>query len=101
MQLPHVTNTWTVGNVVASIAAALALITTVGGAISQASTIPSLSLRVAQNASDIARLSAERDDDQRAALVMKQDIIDRLNRIENKLDQKADKAAQAKGWVRR
>lgn len=101
MHLPQIENRWTVGNVVTMVAALLALVTTVGGAITQANTVPSLSLRVAQNASDISRLVAERDDDQRAAQTMKQDIIDRLNRIESKLDTKADKDAEAKGWVRR
>lgn len=101
MRLPHIDNTWTVGNVVTMVAAVLALITTVGGTIAQANTVPSLALRVGVVESAVARLTAERDDDQRAAIVMKQDIIDRLNRIESKLDTKADKDAEAKGWVRR
>lgn len=100
MQIPHIENRWTTGNLMAAVAACLTLITVLGGAITNSNTVPQVAHNTATNTTDIARLSATLADQQAEQAQTRQEVLSRLDRIEAKLDTKVDKDATARGWTR-
>ncbi len=107
VHLPPIEKRWTYGNVIASVAAVLSLAASVGSWSNAAQSLPGIKQQTDKNTTDISSLRAdvdnlkqERRDDIENARVMRLEIIGRLDRIESKLDQKADKDIQARGWTR-
>jgi hypothetical protein len=105
--LPRIENRWTWGNVISAVPAVLALLAVMYMMFSNASAVPTLRAQVSINTTSILHLgdavqalqNARRDDAQ-TAKDTRAEILTRLDRIETKLDQKADKDAQAHGWTR-
>lgn len=107
MNRPVVENRWTWGNVLSSTLAALTLISVIAGAVSRATNVErsagevgTLSQKQSANESAIAQLRTDvdvlkqrRTEDASTVQGMRAEILTRLDRIENKLDQKADKQA--------
>lgn len=105
MNRPVIENRWTVGNVISSIAALLTLLGVIGGAVSRAANVEqsagqvsALVQRQSDSASaigalqkDVEMLKQRRGEDAGTVQSMRGEILTRLDRIETKLDQKADK----------
>jgi C4-dicarboxylate-specific signal transduction histidine kinase len=107
MQLPQVEHRITTGNLIAAAAGMLTLIVVLGSAISQANSVPQIAQSTNANTASIAELRAStkqmqinREDDLRENQQLRVELIGRMDRIENKLDSKADKDTQARGWTR-
>lgn len=105
MNRPVVENRWTVGNVISTAMATLTLLGVIGGAVSRATNVErsaaevvTLSQKQSANESAIVQLRTDvdvlkqrRNEDASTVQGMRGEILTRLDRIENKLDQKADK----------
>jgi hypothetical protein len=105
MNRPVLENRWTLGNIISTAAAALTLIGVLWNAASRASNVEQsagqvgvLVQRQTDNESAIAQLRTDvdvlkqrRNEDAGTVQSMRSEILSRLDRIENKLDQKADK----------
>jgi hypothetical protein len=106
-RLPPIESRWTWGNIFAAVPATLALLGVIGMLSNQIMNAPAMQTQVRSNTEsvlvmkhDIDDLKSARHDDAGIAATTRQEILGRLDRIENKLDQKADKSSQARGWVR-
>lgn len=105
MNRPVIENRWTVGNVISSAMATMTLVGVLWGFASRATTVEhsagqvgELVQRQADNSSaivdlrkDVEMLKQRRGEDANTVQGMRSEILSRLDRIENKLDQKADK----------
>ncbi|NID14979.1 hypothetical protein [Luteibacter yeojuensis] len=105
MNRPVIENRWTMGNLVSSLAATATLLTVVGSMAWKIFTIDASAAQVSQamalstqNKTDIVQLRSDVDmlkqrraEDAGAVQNMRTEIVGRLERIEGKLDQKADK----------
>lgn len=112
---PHKRTSWTVGNLVTTAAATIAACVAATGvfahftmADANANAVPQLrtDLTTTQQtvntlSGDVANLKERRGEDVEAVRGMRTEIIGRLDRIEGKLDQKADKPEPGmRGWTR-
>ncbi len=114
MNIPKPEKTWTWGNII-SIAVSVTMLISMfySGAAKFAWTdksvaeIPSLRDRVTKLEEgqvdlnhSISDMKDRRAEDIQAMQAMRAEIVGRLDRIENKLDQKADKQTQLREWTR-
>ncbi|KAF1008982.1 MAG: hypothetical protein GAK28_00614 [Luteibacter sp.] len=105
MNRPVIDNQWTLGNIVSAATATITLLTVVGSMAWRVFSIDASAAQVSQalaqsgqNKTDIVQLRSDVDmlkqrraEDAGAVQNMRTEIVGRLERIEGKLDQKADK----------
>jgi hypothetical protein len=93
-------NRWTMGNILSSSIGLVTLLSVLGTSIANSNNVPNIQKQANDNTTAISSINATIKDMQQTRTDDRQEILSRLDRIEAKLDTKADKTDQARGWTR-